>query len=155
MEFARIFFFITLPLAAYFYVVPGAPANVKRWSVIAANAQEYWQAQKDIQGAAGMTSLHYKASGRLPADFSAFLRENRRIMGRVDSAPESDVWGTPYELIDHGDTYEVVSCGADRDCDAALDNLVERLRKVKPAAAGAAPGTPPEDIGKVLKQALQ
>lgn len=155
MIYARIFFFVTLPLAAYFYAFPGAPAQVKRWSIIAVNAQDYWQAQKDIQGAAGMTSLHFKATGRLPDDFSAFLRENRRIMGRVDAAPEADLWGTPYELVDHGETYEVVSCGADRDCATPADNLVERLRKVKLAAPGEPVGTKPEDLQKALKQALE
>lgn len=148
MVYARILFLVTLPLAAYFYLVPGAPATVRRYAIMAGHVQAYWEATKDIQGVAGVTSLHFRASGQLPADFAAFLRENRRTSS---ATPHIDVWGTPYRLVDRGDSYEIVSCGADRDCALAIDNLTERLRKVKPLSTG--DGDP--QLEQALKQAVE
>lgn len=150
MIFARRLLYLLLPLAVFFYAFDDGPTLVRRYLTMARHVQAYWATTTDIQGAAGVTSMNVRATGALPADFSAFLRENRRA-GARDFPPDVDAWGTPYELVVLGEAYEIISCGADKRCDTPYDNLVERLKMVKPPPKGEGDAR----LEKALKQALE
>lgn len=153
MEFVAKLFWRLIPFAAAWYLYHDADGRARAYFNAARDIQELFDTYKDLQGAASVTAIYYKANQTLPADFKAFLKEMRPPKSGRQHERWQDGWGTTYVLRDYGDAYAVMSCGPDRDCAREGDNLVERIRKVAGLPGAGKIQIPNEkDYEKLLEQ---
>jgi hypothetical protein len=123
-------FWPLLPVILLVMTYREATSSVHRYWTLATNPSAAFDTYKDVQGVATTVSIYYRATQRLPRDLETFLNDSRLAAPGRDRPLHVDAWGTPYQLHDLGETYEVVSCGPSTDCAVERDNLVERVRKV-------------------------
>lgn len=143
MEWLSRYFWHLIPITLAVFLYRNAGTEIRHlWYMT--SSSEYRSTYTDLQGVAGHTAINFKLTQKLPSNFEDFLMTTRlRLPGR-DRDTWLDAWGTTYQLVDHGEKFDVMSCGADRDCTTSEDNLVESAIKVRGKAMSlpAIPGAP-------------
>lgn len=133
MKFIAKLFWPLLPVMILAVTYREAGSSVKRYWALASNRQESFDTYRDLEAATTLVSVYYKTMQSLPADLPGFLTQMREGKVPPSRKPYADAWGTPYQLQDKGDSFDLVSCGPDKDCAETSDNLVASAKKIKGA----------------------
>jgi hypothetical protein len=141
------FFWPLLPVVLLLGTYREATSSVRRYWQFATDDGEAWETYKDLGKVATKVAIYYKTTQRLPVNLPEFLKASSLEQDNRGRPLHEDAWRTPYQLRDNGSTYDLVSCGPDKDCATVDDNLVETVRKVKPASAAEAGSGPAPAAG--------
>ena len=136
MKFLTKFFWPLIPVVLLFATYREANSSVRHYMALFGDRENSFDTYKDLQGVAMVLAMYFKTAQVVPTDLKEFLAVARPHKGSGDRGPHQDAWLTPYQVRDHGATFDVLSCGPDRNCATETDNLVEHIKKVaKPQGA--------------------